>query len=297
MRNPMRFSWVVLGAVPLCVGLALPATSFAAGGAANAAAGAKPSAAAAAKPDIQKKVWTNDDVERLNPAFNPNAPRGTQVAGAQPVAAARPLRPAPATIAPSAPVDPLEDPEWYAQQLAPLEDELASIDSREEQLRQFRASGATIPTAGLVLNAPCEGITTDNLIAQLDARRQEVAQEIDDLGDTARRNGMPPGILVEGRGRVELANQPTGEDLRASVVQQAREASDELAQIQDTIADIQDQLAAQEMSLQQPTPNNGGNMTTDLLDRMDSRASALRDQISDAEDAARVLGVPPGDLR
>jgi|SRR5579864_3793830 len=297
MRNPMRFSFVVLGALPLCAALALPATSFAAGGAANSAAAAKPAAAAAAKPDIQTKVWTNDDVERLNPAFNPDAPRITQVAGARPVAAARPLRPAPATIAPSAPVDPQKDPGWYAQQLAPLEDELESIGSQEEQLREFRASGATIPSAGLVLNAPCEGITTDNLIAQLDARRHEVAQEIDNLGDTARRNGMSAGILVEGRGRVQLANQSTAEDLRASVAQQAREASDELAQIQGAVANIQAQLAVQQMTLQQPIPGNGGNMTTDLLDRMDSRAGALRGQISDAEDAARALGVPPGDLR
>ena len=290
MRIPVGFSFRFVAAAALCLALATPAVTLAGGGP------AKP--AAAAKPDVQqKRVWTNDDVERLNPAFDPNAPRISSAASALPVRAARPLLPAPMTIAPSAPLDPQQDPAWYAQQLAPLESELASIDSREEELRQFRASGATIATAGLVLNAPCEGITTDNLISQLEARRQEIAAEIDDLGDTARRNDMPPGILVEGRGRAQLANQTTAEELRAAVTQQAHDASDEIAQIQGTVADLQDQLAAQRMTLLQPTPGNGGNMTTDLLDRLDSRANALQGQISEVEDAARGLGVPPGDLR
>jgi hypothetical protein len=53
----------------------------------------------------------------------------------------------------------------------------------------------------------------------------------------------------------------------------------------------------QGITLLQRTPGEGGNMTTDLLDRLDSRANALQDEISNAEDAARSIGLQPGDLR
>jgi hypothetical protein len=296
MRIRVCLSSFLPTAIVLCLGLALPMAALAAGGNSNAAAAPKP--APAAKPDVQqKKVWTNDDVERLNPAFDASAPRNNAAASAQPVAAVRSALPAPTAVAPSAPLNPEKDPAWYAQQLVPLQDELASIDSREEQLKQFRASGATLSTAGLVLNAPCEGITTDNLISQLEARRQEIAQEIDNLGDTARQNGLPPGILADPSRYAPAASQPTSAEERSSVVDQLRDATEELAQIQDTITDMGDQQAAQRMTLLLPVPGEGGNMTTDLLSRLDSHADALQGEISEAEDAAQALGVPPGDLR
>jgi hypothetical protein len=289
MRISVRFPLILAAILTFGLNLTIPAAALAAG------AAAKPGTAA--KPDVQqKRVWTNDDVERLNPAFDANAPRSNSAASAVPAAPVQAALPVPFRVASSAPLDPQKDPAWYGQQLAQLEDELATVDSREEQLRQFRAMSAGLPT-GLVLNAPCEGITTDNLIAELEARRQEIAGEIDDLADTARRNGMPPGILVEGRGMVQPESQPTVEEEQSSVVEQAREASDGLTQIQETVADMQDRQAARRMTLLQPTPGNGGNMTTDLLDRLDSRANSLQSEISAAEDAARVLGVPPGDLR
>jgi len=286
----MRFSFLLAAALPFCLGLAIPAATFAGGGP------AKP--AASPKPDSQKKVWTNDDVERLNPAFVVNrAPQTTTgSATATRVVGELPARPASASAAPSAPLDPEEDPQWYAQQVTELNAELSAIDSREEQLRQFRATTAGLPT-GLVLNAPCEGISTDNLIAQLDARRQEIVQQMDALGDMARQNDLPPGILVEGRGLAQIASQPTAEEQRAAVAQDARDASDELTQLQEVVAGMQDQLAVRGITFVQPTPGQVGNMTTDLVERLDSRENALQNEIGDAEDAARSIGVPPGDLR
>jgi len=286
----MRFSFLLAAALPFCLGLAIPAATFAGGGP------AKP--AASPKPDSQKKVWTNDDVERLNPAFVVNrAPQTTTgSATATRVVGELPARPASASAAPSAPLDPEQDPQWYAQQVTELNAELSAIDSREEQLRQFRATTAGLPT-GLVLNAPCEGISTDNLIAQLDARRQEIVQQMDALGDMARQNDLPPGILVEGRGLAQIASQPTAEEQRAAVAQDARDASDELTQLQEVVAGMQDQLAVRGITLVQPTPGQVGNMTTDLVERLDSRENALQNEIGDAEDAARSIGVPPGDLR
>lgn len=290
MRNPVRFSLSLTAAVALCIGLAIPAATFAGGGPAQPAG--------TPKPDTQTKVWTNDDVERLNPDFV--AVRASQTstnsAAVVRVVGELPVRTTPKSAAPRMPLDPQQDPRWYAQQVTALDADLAAIDSREAELREFRATSAGLPT-GLVLNAPCEGITTDNLIAQLEARRQEIAQQIDALGDLARQNDLPPGILVEGRGLELVASQASPEEQRAAAAREARDASEELAQVQGVVDGMQDQLSAQGITLIQPTPGEGGNMTTDLLDRLDSRASALQAEVSDADNAAQALAVPPGDLR
>jgi hypothetical protein len=291
MRIPVGFSLVIAAGV--CLAVAVPVATFAAG---------DPKPAGSPKPDREKKIWTNDDVEWLNPEFDPNRPKQTAAAGAASASApsapgaqsAKPAAPVPIVLV--APLDPQQDPRWYAQQLDPLEAELDGIESREAQLRGFRATSAGLPT-GLVLSAPCEGITTDNLIAQLEARRHEILQEIDALGDVSRQNGMSPGILVEGRGRAQVANESTIEEQRAAVAQQVRDASEELAQIRGTVSGMREDLSAQGITMLPVTPGNGGNMTTDLLDQLDGRASALRNQISGAEDVARSMGVPPADLR
>jgi hypothetical protein len=290
MRMPVRFSFFSAAAAALCVGLAIPAATFAAGDP------AKP--AASPKPDTQKKVWTNDDVERLNPEFVVSRAPQTSAdsASALLVAGVQPTRSVRVSAVPRAPLDPQQDPRWYAHQVTELNAELAAIDSHEDELRQFRATTAGLPT-GLVLNAPVEGITTDNLISQLESRRREIAAQIDALGDLARENNLPPGILEEGRGLAQDASQPTVEEQRAAAERLARDASDELAQVQGVVAGMQDEASEQGMTLIQPTPGDGGNMTSDLLDRLDSRAGALQSEITDTEDAARALGVPPGDLR
>ena len=290
MRISMRFSFVPVVAALLCLGLSIPTGTFAAGDP------AKP--AASPKPDSQKKVWTNDDVERLNPEFVVNrAPQAsTDSATHVTIVTVPPLAPARHRVVARAPLAPEQDPRWYAQQVTALEAELSAIDSHEDELRQFRATSAGLPT-GLVLNAPVEGITTDNLIAQLEARRQEIAQQIDALGDLARQNDLPPGILVAGRGLAEVADQPTVEEQRAAAVSLARDASDELAEVQGVVVGMHEQVSSQGIKLLQPTPGDGGNMTTDLLERLDSRANALQGVIVSAQDAALGMGVQPGDLR
>lgn len=287
MRMPVRTSFFVASVALLSVGLAIPATAATGGGIAKSPA--------SPKPDSQKKVWTNDDVERLNPEFvadrAPDSSTGSAVA-----VPATSVKSAPRAAISVAPLDPQQDPRWYAQQVTALDAELAAIDSREDQLREFRATSAGLPT-GLVLSAPCEGISTDNLIAQLESRRQEIAEQIDSLGDLARENNLPPGILVEGPGLELIPTQPSSEEQRAEATRMARDASEQLAEVQGVVAGMQDQLSAQGMTLLKPTPGEGGNMTTDLLDRLDSRADALQSEISSAEDAAQGFGVPAGDLR
>lgn len=246
------------------------------------------------KPDVQKKIWTNDDVERLNPAFSQFAGKQPKAATSQVASAVAPAAPAQAAIA--APLPPEKNPAWYGGELANLQAELVAIEDRTSQLRNFRNTGTTAGT-GLVLNAPCTGISTDNLIANLEAQRQEILAQIDALGDLARANGLPAGILVEGRGLVyPAAAQPSAAEQRAQLVRSIGDAQAELGDIEATVAGMHAQVASLNGTLQQPTPRFGGNMTTDLLDRLGNRAAALQAQIDSASDAARALGVAPGNL-
>ena len=289
MRISSRFSVLSVGAFFL-----FSAAPFA------LAAGDPAKPAPSPKPDIQKKIWTNDDVERLNPGFSESAARRANPVPPAPsttAIASVPAAPAPIAIAAAAPVPPEKNPAWYGQQLADLQAQLAEVESRSSQLRNFRNTGATAGT-GLVLNAPCTGISTDNLIANLEAQRQEILAQIDALGDLAHENGLPPGILVEGRGLVSPAAAPeTAGERRSRLEQSVQDARSELAGVQATLGGMQSQAASLNATLQQPTPRFGGNMTTDLLERLAGRAAALQGQIDSATDAARALGVAPGDVR
>ena len=152
----------------------------------------------AVRPDRQKKVFTNDDIDQMwpkeqaatNVAPVPAANASTAVQARRSVAVSRAAR---ATIVP---LSPDQDPVRYAAQMEALNAELDSISSREASLRDFRATG-TGPglTIGLQFYAPCDGITTDNAIAQLELRRREIEQQIDDLQDTARQNGVSPAVF------------------------------------------------------------------------------------------------------
>jgi hypothetical protein len=280
MRNSTRFSILALGAM-LAVGAAAPPATLAGG----------PPAKAAAKPDEQKKVWTNEDVARLNPDYVEGTGNSATVIAVVPptfVVTPEGAKPAPLVIA--VPIAPEQDPAWYGRQLASWQTQLAAIEAREEQLRNFRATSSGLPT-GLVLDGPVEGITTDNLIANLDSERHDILAQIDALEDMARSNGIAPGALVAPEGP-----QPTVGEQRAALLQTVQGAHARLEGIQLTKAMMQQQAADLHATLQTPTPGWGGNMTTDLLERLNSQAASLATTVANANDAARSLGVAPDDL-
>lgn len=258
---------------PASLLLVVPVIAFAGG--ANAPASPHP------KPDRQIKVWTNQDVEALGPRFEPVS----ETAQAAPAAAA-----AVNVNAALAPVPPEQDPRWYAQQLDALETELASVSNLESQLRQFRATGTGLPT-GLNVVAPCVGITTDNLIAELEARRQEIQQQTDALGDTARVNGMPPGILVEGRGLVSAETPLTPQQQEEALVDRYQSLLDQLSDTRLTIATMQADTASKGATLLQPDARWGGNMTTNLLQGLYDQQNAFESEISATEDQMRHAGL------
>ena len=230
------------------------------------------------RPATEKKIWTNEDVEALGPRFE---------APSQPGQTAQPTPSAAASAgvgmaASAAPLPPEKDPLWYSQQLESLESELADVSAHEAALQNFRATSKGLPT-GLNVSAPCEGITTDNLIAQLDARRQELEAEIDALGDTARANDMAPGILVDGRGRVNPDVPLSPAIQRAQIEAQLRESSDELAATQDTVSAMNSDAASQNITLLQPDTNWGGNLTTNMQQNLYDRQGELQGQVDSLE--------------
>ena len=289
MNAPVRFLSLVLILLAASVfcGQAIPA--FAGDGAEGAAA--NPPA-----PAREKKVFTNDDLE----AKYGKPSMAAEVKAAQTVAATQ-TTPAPEST-PTArreKLAPEKDPQWYAQQAVSLSNQIASVDSQTQSLLQFRAPGNT-PRAGtgLILSAPCEGISTDNRIAQLVAHRQEIEEQLSDLEDTARRNDMPPGLFVEAAVIAAASHQAaplTPEQQRAALAEKLRQLSNQLSETQGVLSDMAAEASARRITLLRPT-GYGANMTTDLLQRLGSQSTALQTEINSLTDDALRAGVPARDL-
>lgn len=277
MRNNWR-SLCFTAVIAIGLFAAIPATVFG-GGPVGVAASPRP------KPDVEKKVWTNDDF------------RATRAANSNERAVAALVTESPAEEAETsavAPVNPEQDPRFYILRMASLENELAGVENEEQRLQNFRATSAGIQT-GLQIYAPCEGVSTDNLIAQLDARRRDILGQMDAVSDTARRNGMPPGILRDAGERAsELETPLTADERKDRIEKQARDLALDLHQTRAIQQASYAQAQSQGIALSQPAANAGGNMTTNMLQDLDRRAQALQSAIGEVEDQARQQGIAPG---
>jgi hypothetical protein len=137
-----------------------------------------------------KKVWTNEDLDRLRSR------------GLISIVGPDMSQTAPSPVAPtSEPIYPkynsrLEDPEWYAQKAADLQ---AELDMRQNALQQQQLAlvlaADRITQPGLSLDRPNAGVTPEAGIAVLEAQVQVVQSELDELGDLARQNNISPGVL------------------------------------------------------------------------------------------------------
>jgi flagellar biosynthesis/type III secretory pathway chaperone len=308
MRNSIRtvslFPAVLVAALS-CV-LAVP--SFASGDDKPAAPStataptAPPTAPApkVARPDREKKVYTNDDIDQMWPkpqavasdsqtypasAYTPPVAR-------RPAAVSRPLSTA------SAPPSRENNPLWYAAQVESLYAELDSISSRAESLRDFRATGSDAGvTIGLQFDAPCEGITTDNAIEQLAIRRQEIEEQINELQDMALQNGVPPAVFQDPSEILQAARkQLSPGQQRAALIERQSELIAKLDGVQNQLADMSSEAAAQGIVLLPPTPEWGGNLTTNRIQSLEERAYLLQNALGENEDAARQAGLAPSAL-
>lgn len=304
MRNRIRVISVfaVVFAVILTALIASPA--FAAGddkpatpaSTAMTAPAASP-APTAVRPDRQKKVFTNDDIDQMWPKEQGST--SSAQASAPSVSTAprvrRSVGASRATRVIIVPVSPQQDPLWYATQVEALGAELDSISSREASLRDFRATG-TGPglTIGLQFDAPCDGITTDNAIAQLELRRREIEQQIDELQDTARQNGVSPAVFQNPAEILQAAQKPLspGQE-RAVLMERQSDLIGRYDGVQNQLADMSNAAAAQGITLLPVTPNWGGNLTTNRIQSLDERATQIQNALSENEEAARRAGLAP----
>jgi hypothetical protein len=138
-----------------------------------------------------QKVWTNDDLDQLRS-------RGLiSIVGQEPSEIAV-AQPAPAPSETPFPVynSRLEDPSWHAEKVADLQAELdrrAAALQEQQTALALAADGITQP--GVSLDRRGVGVTPEAAIAVLEARVQEVQTQLDALGDLARQNSIPPGVL------------------------------------------------------------------------------------------------------
>jgi hypothetical protein len=254
----------------------------------------------AARPDREKKVYTNDDIDQMWPKAQA-AVSDAQISPASaftPPSARRSVAVSRAASATTAPPSRENNPVWYAAQVESLYAELERLSSREASLRDFRATGSDAGvTIGLQFGAPCEGITTDNEIQQLVTRRQEIEQQISDLQDTAQQNGMPPAVIQDPSDVLQAARRPLspGQE-RAALLERQSDLVGQLDGVQNQLADMASQAAAQGIVLLPPTPQWGGNLTTNRIQSLDNRAGQLQNALGDNEDAARQAGIAPSAL-
>jgi len=288
MRIPMRaisLAFASLAAV-LLSGISIPA--FASGDDKSPAPSSVVPKNPAPVPDREKKVYTNDDIDRMFPKPKLSVV-STSLAPIQAAATPR------AKSVANQPLTPEKDPLCYARQVAALEAELGQIATREESLREFRTSRSTdaLPGmgVGLQLNAPCDGITTDNEISNLGQRRAEIEQQIAALEDTAQQNDMSPAIIRDAPEILAAAQNPlTPAEERLRLAERQAQLADELNATQNELAGMSEQATALGANLQPPTPGFGGNMTTDLIERLDNRANEVRGTLDQTEHAARQSG-------
>jgi hypothetical protein len=292
MRIPMRLVSLVPAVLATFLVCAVSAAPAFASGDDNKPAANKTEATP--RPDSAKKIFTNDDIDQMWPKQKTTATDTRAIAANASTARAQRQSAAisRAAIGASEPMNPAKDPLWYAQQATSLSAEFDAIANAETNLRNFRASGAAPgPNTGLQLNAPCDGYTTDNAIAQLALHRQEIEDQLAALADTAQQNDMPPGILRDASAIVAAAQSPlTPAQDRASLEDRQRQLANELNATQDQLSDMSAQASAAGANLLPPTPGFGGNMTTDLIQRLNNRAGKIQSALNETEDAARQAG-------
>ncbi len=134
------------------------------------------------KSETTKKVWTNDEIEKLRL-------RGLITYFNVP-------EEAPAPSLPAGPYDRTKDPAWYAEQSAKLQADLASAQMELRQYRKAQDDARNLKrmTGGIALEQDTIGITPEAGVEILERHVRDVAGQIDALEELARRNGFPPGV-------------------------------------------------------------------------------------------------------
>jgi hypothetical protein len=279
---------MLLAAILFC-GVSIPA--FASGDDKPAPPASVPSAA---RPDRDTKVITNDDFDRMFPKARTRSDE-SRPSDANVFIVPASQNQAGDTRAPRTvrvPTNPDADPQRYAAQLLALSAELDSVRARAQSLRDFRAT-STGPnlTFGLQINAPCEGISTDNAIEQLAIRRNDIEQEMNNVETVAQQNGVSSGALQQALEILQAGPQLGRAQQEAALQNKQSQLVGELAAVHNELTGMSNQASAQGIVLLPVTPNGGGNMTTNLIQNLDNRADEIKSALDENADAARRAGV------
>jgi hypothetical protein len=83
---------------------------------------------------------------------------------------------------------------------------------------------------------------------------------------------------------------------RAVLIERQSDLIGQYDGVQNQLADMSDEAAAQGITLLPVTPNWGGNLTTNRIQSLDERAQQIQNAISENENAARRAGLAPSTL-
>lgn len=129
-----------------------------------------------------KKVWTNDDLDRL---------RGAAVSGTSP-AVETPTEEKSAEK--EKPLAEEKDPKTYRKKLVPLRAQLEQLDAQVKQMRD-QLTNPTQASNAVDLRHTSATMRPEVALNELEQKRQQLQQKISDLEDEALRNGIAPGDI------------------------------------------------------------------------------------------------------
>jgi hypothetical protein len=289
MCAPRRF--IALFVLFLAGAFASTATLSAFAGAPGAGAGSPK-----LKPDVEKKIYTNEDLEAMAAPYGASLRQIPGVTTRVPQQSTGVSSESPRSTA--LPKD--QNPVWYAEQMVTMQTELARIDAEIAELRQPPASSTSAGGGvggGFGLYTCCPGITTYNRIDQLMQLRQEIAAQMNAIEDTARVNGLSPGMLRESGQILQAAETRvavTPQQRLAALAENEKALSEKLVQLQETLDSINEQAASQNITLAPLTTAYGGSMLTNSIVDLENQARGLQQKISDFQAAEHASGVPLG---
>ena len=131
-----------------------------------------------------KKVWTNDDLDALRGGSRPAGGVAAST-GTEPTAEGK-------TGAKEKQLPRDKDPKEYREKLAPLRAQLASLDAQVKQVRDALTNPYN-GTNAVDLRHTSAIMRPEEVLKQLEQKRQEIQQQIDNLEEQARRNGLSGG--------------------------------------------------------------------------------------------------------
>lgn len=167
----------------------------------QAAATAPSAPAAAAQPAPSAAPEAPATAGEPGPQAAVPTPGAAPEAGPQ---AAVPATTAPTEVAPesgapaeeAAPYDRTQDPRWYSEESATLQEQLDAAEADLAQAQQALAQvSSRITSAGINVSERGLGVTPQAGIEILAARVRELQSQLEGLADLARQNDIAPGVL------------------------------------------------------------------------------------------------------